>query len=225
MRGGIMAEIKQIECMYSKDYRKVFEDIANLMFCTELGLEKGVNRRINQRAIESDPVLIDGKLYAYQAKYYDASTKLSDHKRDLIQCIEGAASRKVTDLFLYINKDMPDTDPDTGEEAGYIREIEDVARRYSVILQWYTLSMIEASLDMPKYAHIKNLYFGHGNIKGYYDYVVERYESPNTGNTLLGEESLAELYMQPSYYKSESEMGDVEQLLDEFISDGNHGVL
>ena len=219
-----MAEIKQIECMYSKDYRKVFEDIANLMFCTELGLEKGVNRRINQRAIESDPVLIDGKLYAYQAKYYDASTKLSDHKRDLIQCIEGAASRKVTDLFLYINKDMPDTDPDTGEEAGYIREIEDVARRYSVILQWYTLSVIEASLDMPKYAHIKNLYFGHGNIKGYYDYVVERYESPNTGNTLLGEESLAELYMQPSYYKSASEIGDVEQLLDEFISKGNHGV-
>ena len=218
-----MAEIKQIECMYSKDYRKVFEDIANLMFCTELGLEKGVNRRINQRAIESDPVLIDGKLYAYQAKYYDASTKLSDHKRDLIQFIEGAASRKVTDLFLYINKDMPDTDPDMGEEAGYIREIEDVARRYSVILQWYTLSVIEASLDMPKYAHIKNLYF-EKNIKEYYDYVVRLYEKSNAGNTLLGEESLAELYMQPSYYKSESEIGDVEQLFDEFISKGNHGV-
>ena len=220
-----MAEIKLIECMYSKDYRNVFEDIANLMFCTELGLEKGVNRRINQRAIESDPVLIDGKWYAYQAKYYDASTKLSAHKQDLITCVKGAASRNATDLFLYINKNQPDTNPDTGEEAEYIREIEDVARRHSVILHWYTLSMIEASLDMPKYVHIKNLYFGHGNIKGYYDYVVERYESPNTGNTLLGEESLAELYMQPSYYKSESEIGDVEQLLDEFISKGNHGVL
>ena len=223
--GGIMAEIKQIECMYSKDYRKVFEDIANLMFCTELGLEKGVNRRINQSAIESDPVLIDGKWYAYQAKYYDASTKLSTHKQDLIASVKGAANRSVTNLFLYINKNLPDTNPDTGEEAEYISEIEDVARRHSVILHWYTLSMIEASLDMPKYAHIKNLFFGHGNIKGYYDYVVERYESPNTGNTLLGEESLAELYMQPSYYKSESEIGDVEQLLDEFISKGNHGVL
>ena len=220
-----MAELKHLEYMYSKDLREVFEDIANLMFCTELGLQKGVNRRIHQRAIESDPVLIDGKRHAYQAKYYDASTKLSDHKRDLIKCIDGAASRNVTDLFLYINKNLPDTDPDTGEEAGYIREIEDAASRHAIILHWYTLSMIEASLDMPKYTHIKNLYFGHGNIKGYYDYVVERYESPNTGNTLLGEESLAELYMQPSYYKSESEIGDVEQLLDEFISKGNHGVL
>ena len=220
-----MAEIKQIECMYSKDYREVFEDIATLMFCTELGLEKGVNRRINQRAIESDPVLINGKWYAYQAKYYDASTKLSAHKQDLITCVEGAAGRNVTDLFLYINKNLPDTDPDTGKEVGYIREIEDVARRHSVILHWCTLSMIEASLDMPKYVYIKNLYFGHGNIKGYYDYVVKLYESPNTGNTLLGEESLAELYMQPSYYKSNDETGDVEQLFDEFISKGDYGVL
>ena len=221
-----MAEIKQLKYMYSKDYREVFEDIATLMFCTELCLEKGVNKRINQRAIESDPVSIDGKFYAYQAKYYDESTKLSAHKKDLIECVKGAANRNVTDLFLYINKDLPDTDPDTGEEAGYIREIEDVASQHSIILHWHTLSMMESSLDMPKYAHIKNQYFGFGkNIKDYYDYVVKLYEKPNTGNTLLGEESLVELYMQPSYYKSESEIGDVEQLFDEFISNRECGVL
>ena len=219
-----MVEIKYLEYTYPKDYREVFEDIANLMFCTELGLEKGVNKRINQRAIESDPVCIDGKFYAYQAKYYDESTKLSSHKKGLIECVKGAASKNVTDLFLYINKDLPDTDPDTGEEAGYIREIKYVASQYSVILHWHTLSMIEASLDMPAFSYIKNLYF-RMNIKDYYDYVVNLFEKPNTGNELLGEESLSEMYMQPSYYKSESEMGDVEQLLDEFISDGNHGVL
>ena len=110
-----MDKIKSLEFLYPKDSREVFEDIATLMFCTELGLNKGVNRRIKQRAIESDPVLIDGKWYAYQAKYYDASTRLSEHKRDLIKCIEGAANRNVTDLFLYINKNLPDTNPNTGE--------------------------------------------------------------------------------------------------------------
>jgi hypothetical protein len=30
--------------------------------------------------------------------------------------------------------------------------------------------------------------------------------------------------MQPSYYKSNDETGDVDQLLDEFISKGDHGV-
>ena len=101
-----MVEIKYLEYTYPKDYREVFEDIANLMFCTELGLEKGVNKRINQRAIESDPVCIDGKFYAYQAKYYDESTKLSSHKKGLIECVKGAASKNVTDLFLYINKNL-----------------------------------------------------------------------------------------------------------------------
>ena len=219
-----MAEIKQIECMYSKDYREVFEDIATLMFCTELGLEKGVNRRINQRAIESDPVLINGKWYAYQAKYYEASTKLSDRKRDLIKCIEDAANRNVTDLFLYINKYLPDKNSSTVKETESIQEIENAASQLSISLYWRTLSWIETSLDMPKYSHIKNLYFGHSNIKGYYDYVVNLYEKPNTGNTLLGEESLAELYMQPSYYKSNYETGDVEQLLNEFISNDDYGV-
>ena len=220
-----MDRIKYLENVYLQDYREVFEDIANMMFCTELGLEKGVDRKINQRSIESDPVYIGGKRYAYQAKYYDVSTKLSAHKKDLITCVNGAASRNVTDLFLYINKDLPDTDSDTGKEAGYIREIEDVASRHSIILHWRPLSLIEASLEMPKYVHIKNLYFGHGNIKGYYDYVVKLYKKPNIGNMLLGEESLSELYIPLYYYETRFEFGDVENLLEEFYSEGEGGVL
>ena len=61
-------------------------------------------------------------------------------------------------------------------------------------------------------------------INEYQEYVYRLYEKRYIGNTLLGEESLAELYMQPSYYKSEDETGDVEQLFDEFISNENHGV-
>ena len=79
-----MAEIKKLEYKYSKGYRTAFEDLATLMFCTELGLSHGVNRRINQRGIESDPVVIGSKTYAYQAKYYEPSTTLSSHKSDLI---------------------------------------------------------------------------------------------------------------------------------------------
>lgn len=63
------------------------------------------------------------------------------------------------------------------------------------------------------------------NKKEYYDYVLEQYKKRNEGNELLGEESLEELYMQPSYYKSKEEFGYVEQLFDEFISNGKSGVL
>ncbi len=62
-------------------------------------------------------------------------------------------------------------------------------------------------------------------INEYQKYVADCYEKHNTGNELLGEESLAELYMQPFYYKSEEEMGDVEQLFEEFIAKEDCGVL
>ena len=63
------------------------------------------------------------------------------------------------------------------------------------------------------------------NKKEYYDYVLEQYKKRHKGNELLGEESLEELYMQPSYYKSKEEFGNVEQLFEEFISEEESGVL
>ena len=59
----------------------------------------------------------------------------------------------------------------------------------------------------------------------YYDYVLEQYRKRNEGNELLGEESLEELYMPPSYYKSYWEFGKVAQLFDDFISEEDSGVL
>ena len=63
------------------------------------------------------------------------------------------------------------------------------------------------------------------NKNEYYDYVLEQYKKRNEGNELLGEESLEELYMQPSYYKSENRFGNVAQLFDDFISKVDSGVL
>ena len=63
------------------------------------------------------------------------------------------------------------------------------------------------------------------NKNEYYDYVLEQYKKRNEGNELLGEESLEELYMQPSYYTSENRFGKVAQLFDDFISKGESGVL
>ena len=63
------------------------------------------------------------------------------------------------------------------------------------------------------------------NIEAYYDYVKGLYTKRYKGNTLLGEESLSELYMQPFYYKAKEVTGDVEQLLEEFCSKGESGVL
>ncbi len=196
-----MANLKMLEYKYSKNYNEVFEDIATLMFCIDLGLSRGVNRRINQRAIESDPVLINGKSYAYQAKYYEESTKLSQHKKDLLESIKGALEENVTDLYLFISKNKPDKDHKIGEEPQYIQEIEDTAKDCNITLHWWTKSMIETSLDLEPFRYVKEMYFRSADddkpdYSEFYEYVYEQFaEKPKS--KLFGDISLQQSYIEP----------------------------
>ena len=207
-----MAEIKKLEYKYSKDYQTAFEDLATLMFCTELGLSHGVNRRINQRGIESDPVVIGSKTYAYQAKYYEPSTTLSSHKSDLIKSIDVARAKGVTDLMFFINKNLPDTNYKTDEEVKFIKEIQDAANgapgESSITLDWWTLSKIETSLDKPDFRYINDLYFGDFNegddYSAFYEYIYKAFsEIPK--NSLYGAMSLYDNYIESTILINDSE--------------------
>lgn len=156
-----MAELKELEYKYPKDYHGIFEDLSTLMFCTEIGLTYGVNRRINQYGIESEPVIMDSKVYAFQAKYYESSTTLALRKNDLIKSIKAAREKNVSHLMIFINKDLPDTDRQTNEEVSYLRDINNVARNtaHPIVIDWWTKSKIETSLDLPKFKAIRDRYF------------------------------------------------------------------
>lgn len=104
----VKVNLEELRTTFPGNPSKAFEDMCTLMFCTKLGLSHGVNRRINQMGIESEPVRIGNKVYAYQAKFYGPNTALSEHKGDLIKAIKAAREEGVTDLMLFINKDKPD---------------------------------------------------------------------------------------------------------------------
>ena len=59
----------------------------------------------------------------------------------------------------------------------------------------------------------------------YYDYVYSLYTQRLHGNELIGEESLSELYIQPYYYKYTYEFDNIENLIEEFLTNGESGVL
>ena len=157
-----MVDLRSLEFQYPTDFRAVFEDIATLIFCMECTLSRGVNRRKNQKGIESDPVEVfvhgERKIYAYQAKYYDASTYLSKHKDDLLKCIHDASKEMVTDLLLFVNKDLPNKKA-SGEEYGYIQKLNETANNCGITLDWWTNSKIETTLNMPGYENIRDIYF------------------------------------------------------------------
>lgn len=231
--GGNMVELKTLEYLYSKNYRDVFENIAALLFCDDIGLSSGVNSRINQKAIESDPVKIKDKCYAFQAKYYEASTKLSDQRNDFVTSIKGASLKDVSDLYFFVNKEMPDTDPRTGKETSFVNTVQGEAELHSITLHWWTLKKIERSLEMPKYNYITAHYFNpekrwidvSNKYAEYQNYVDRIYTKCEPRNKLLGEESLSDLYMEQSYYASEKKFGDVDQLIEDFCVTGKNGVL
>lgn len=62
-------------------------------------------------------------------------------------------------------------------------------------------------------------------INEYQKYVIGRYTERSENNTLLGEESLSDLYIKPCYYKSIDEVNDIEPLIEEFISKEDSHVL
>ena len=216
-----MDELMTLQYNYSKNYREVFEDLATLLFCTELGLSSGVNRRINQKGIESDPVCIGDKVYAYQAKYYEASTKLSDRKDEIINSIQVARDKGVTDLYFFINKNEPDKDPETNEEVSYIKAIEDAARgetgQKPIQLEWWTQSKIESTISQKgsKFDYLRNIYFKDDKrfkISEFYEYANERLgEKPQ--NNIYDTMPLQDSYIEPYLEEGQSVRGFLEEFV------------
>ena len=199
-----MAEIRKLENNYPKDYRTAFEDLATLIFCVELGLSHGVNRTKNHKGLESEPIKIGSKVYAYQAKYYDAASKMSEKKESFISSIREARQQGVTNLLFFVNKNHTE-DSKTGGKASYLKEIESVAQgteNESVVkLDWWTLSRIETTLDMEKFHNIKSIYLDGGNANSrnsaFYNYIYDQF-TDDSESELYGGMSLQESYIEPS---------------------------
>lgn len=195
----MMVSLLYLPRIYPLNPQKVFEDLATEIFCEELELSHGVLKRRNQRAIESDPVRKENKKYAYQAKFYDSKTEIKDRKNELIKCIKGASIEAVTDLMLFINKEIENRRNE--KEVSYIREIESNANACGIKLHWWTRSVIESSLERPKFSRIKSKYFGSGNIGEkivkFYNKAVEVIEKCPEKESVYGNISLKNGYLEP----------------------------
>lgn len=176
--GNNMVRLEDFRNRFPKDYRAVFEDLATDMFCAELELQRGVIRRDRQKGIEAEPVDLNSRRYAYQVKYYEPTTDLKDRKDELIKSIRTARENNVTDLMVFINKELPDKDPKTGEEYKYIKEINSVAKgslgEAPITLDWWTKSKILSSLNTEKFRFLKDIYFRSIDIEsGDSEYPIE----------------------------------------------------
>lgn len=68
---------------FSGKQRETFESLAYTLFCFEFKQKFGIFRYFNQPYIETQPIKTDeGDVIGFQAKYYDAATRLSSKKKE-----------------------------------------------------------------------------------------------------------------------------------------------
>lgn len=111
-----------------------------LIFCRMFNIPFGLNKYINQAAIETEPVIIKGRNIAFQAKFY--SGKLQDKKKELISIITQSSELGINKLLIFTNLSWGQNN--RGRESRAKVEIESHAQSKEIDLEWFTESRFDA---------------------------------------------------------------------------------
>lgn len=144
---------------FDKRESYAFEQMAYLLFCSELGNRTGLFRYKNQAGIETDPIKKGKEVIGFQAKYYDA--KIAENKSDIIDSIDKAAQNEpgLTKILFYLNQEFSESSKKGAKKPQYQKEIECAARKRGIEIDWRVPSYFEIQLFLPENAYILNLFF------------------------------------------------------------------
>lgn len=150
---------KVFDLKYDQKETSAFEALSYLLFCVEFNNRIGIFRYKNQVGIETEPIEKDGKLYAFQAKYYTSS--ISDNKADIIDSIEKAKAKNshLKELHFYINKEFSESTTKSKKKPQYQLDIEKSAKAEGIKIQWRVPSHIELQLSLPENQYIYDIFF------------------------------------------------------------------
>lgn len=153
---------KAFEYKFSADPRPAFESLAYILFCYEFKQTYGIFRYYNQPYIETQPVdTVNGHKVGFQAKYYDAGTRMSSKEQDLKDAIKGAKNKYagIDRIFFYINKEFSASSAKDKDKPQYQLYIEKYGADLGIEIQWRGQSHIEKMLAEEELKYVKNLYF------------------------------------------------------------------
>lgn len=71
MNNRIFPDWKSFEYKYRGREQETFEDLARALFRKEMGVKYGLFQRVNHKGNETDVVEKDGKIFGFQAKFFD----------------------------------------------------------------------------------------------------------------------------------------------------------
>ena len=140
---------------FSGNPQENFEWFCYLLFCRKFNIGF-IHRYKNQAAIETDPILVDGNLIGWQAKFYDGT--LTEHKKDLLDMVDKAVRYYpgIDQIHVYTNSEWGQS---RGEVPASKKEIEDHAEANGVEIKWWTRIFFESEFVVLECEDISKYFF------------------------------------------------------------------
>lgn len=162
MYHNVEVDWKTFDYIHSGRTQYTFEYLAYILFCHEFNQSIGMFRYFNQAGIETDPIDFDNEVIGFQAKYYDASTRISDRVSELKDMVEKAKQKNstLTKILVYVNKELSESSSKDRKIPKYQEEIENYAKKSGIRIEWRVPSHIEQILfssAIPEY--IRDFFF------------------------------------------------------------------
>lgn len=162
MYHNIEVDWKSFEYIFSGHTQHAFEQLAYILFCYEFKQDIGVFKYFNQTGIETNPVDFENEVIGFQAKYYDASTKIGEKVADFYNTVNKAKRKNptLTKIYVYVNKEMSESTSKEKQVPKYQEDIENYAIEQGIIIEWRVPSNIERLLfseDIPHF--VRDFFF------------------------------------------------------------------
>lgn len=141
---------------FSENPQSNFEWFCYLLFCREFEKKIGIFRYKNQAAIETNPIEINDEVIGWQSKFYDSS--LTTHKAEILSTINNAKKDypNITKLHFYTNKEWSQN---KGKKPNGLIEIEKIAEKLEITLEWRTSGFFESEFVCEKNALVAKHFF------------------------------------------------------------------
>lgn len=174
MNNRIFPDWKSFEYKYRGREQKTFEDLARALFRKEMAVKYGLFQRVNHKGNETDVVEKDGKIFGFQAKFFDKRIDANDIISSMRYAKESHPEQ--THYYIYCNisfgnpkrrKDTKDTDPIPSQTKAE-EKIESAARELGLTIVW---KMGKAILDEVNDSNwINDVFF---NVDGKLESLIE----------------------------------------------------
>ena len=136
-----------------------FESLAYQLFCSEYKNDIGIFRFKKQTGIETEPIDFKGNIIGFQAKFYE--TKLSDNKNDIIDSIKKGKRENpnLNKILFYLNQEFSESSKKKVKNPAYKKEIEAVAKKLKIEIEWRVPSHFERQLALQKNNYLNDFFF------------------------------------------------------------------